>query len=329
MSMNIIFAVNTKMDDTVEYLTEVISRIEGVQSNISIRCNLKNFDSEDTERAERIAESLKMLNSRHRFMCELYLDLPYPHKKIRLHSPEEKIIKENELVVATVTPTKKNVFLDGTLTCKAGDVVCYGNGEGLFRVKENNNEFITLQAINNIQLLKNKSLSTGVNEITQFHQWQIEFLKRMAKSVEKISFMLSFSDNSASVINFRNQVAADIPNARVFSKIESMLGIEKIDEIVEQSDGIVVARGDLFLSTKKENFLQNMIAIAKHTIQGGKHLIFATDILKSLNTQNFPLRSEVVDYQIIKLCGADSVILDSGILYRNRVDILKRILDVI
>ena len=131
------------------------------------------------------------------------------------------------------------------------------------------------------------------------------------------------------VILFKENILGKIQNVKVFAKIESLLGVNNISEIVEKCDGIVVARGDLLLSAPMKDFYQNTIAIAKATSCARKQLIFVTDILKSLDTQNIPLRSEIIDYQIMKASGADAVILDSSVLYRKRTHILKDALDAL
>lgn len=327
--MNLIFSINTKKEDTIESLAEVINEIKIIQNKVLLRCNLKNFDFEDVGRVEKLTKSIDMLRTQQFSFCELYLDLPYPHKKVRLHSSKEMIIDEGELIIAYANPGTKELYLDGELKCEEGNLVIYGNGEGMLRVKEKNKDYIVFQAINSVRLLRNKSISAGVKERTVFQEWQIEFLKKFTERVDKVNFMLSFCDNADAVIWFKENILGKIRNAKVFGKIESLLGVNNISEIVENCDGIVVARGDLLLSAPMKDFYQNTITIAKATSCARKQLIFATDILKSLNAQNIPLRSEIIDYQIIKASGADSVILDSSVLYRKRVHILKDALDAL
>lgn len=327
--MNLIFSINTKKEDTIESLAEVINEIKTIQSKVLLRCNLKNFDFEDAGRVEKLIRSIDMLKMQKFSFCELYLDLPYPHKKVRLHSSEERIIDEGELIIAYAKPGTKELYLDGELKCEAENLVIYGNGEGMLRVKENNKDYIVFQAINSMRLLRNKSISAGVKEITVFHEWQIEFLKKITERVDNVNFMLSFCDNAEAVILFKENILGKIQNVKVFAKIESLSGVNNISEIVEECDGIVVARGDLLLSAPMKDFYQNTIAIAKATSCARKQLIFVTDILKSLDTQNIPLRSEIIDYQIMKASGADAVILDSSVLYRKRTHILKDALDAL
>ncbi len=327
--MNLIFSINTKKEDTIESLAEVINEIKIIQSKILIRCNLKNFDYEDAERVEKLVKSIDILKMQQSFFCELYLDLPYPHKKVRLHSSEEMILDEGELIIAYTKPGTKELYLDGELKCESENLVIYGNGEGILRVQDKNDDCIVFQAINSVRLLRNKSISMGVKEITVFSEWQIEFLKKITERVDNVNFMLSFCDNADSVIWFKKNILDKNRNAKVFGKIESLLGVKNISEIVENCDGIVVARGDLLLSAPMKDFYQNTITIAKATSCSGKQLIFATDIFKSLTTQSIPLRSEIIDYQVIKASGADTVILDSSVLYRKRIHCLKNILDAL
>ena len=95
----------------------------------------------------------------------------------------------------------------------------------------------------------------------------------------------------------------------IISKIENAAAVEKLEEIVEASDGVMVARGDLGVEVELERIptlQRNVIHAAR---AAGKVTIVATQMLETMMENPLPTRAEVTDVSTAALSRVDSLML--------------------
>ncbi len=147
----------------------------------------------------------------------------------------------------------------------------------------------------------------GVNFPLQYIQERdVEFMK----AISDVDFIAaSFVRTPRDVITLREKMNELSLEADIIAKIESQVGVDNIDDILEVSDGIMVARGDL----GTEIPLENLPGVQKHLLRKtrfhGKPSIIATQILESMIHSPHPTRAEVSDIANAILDGGDALML--------------------
>lgn len=96
---------------------------------------------------------------------------------------------------------------------------------------------------------------------------------------------------------------------KIISKIENQEGIENLAEIIEASDGIMVARGDLGIEVPIEKLPTYQSNMVRDTLSAWKFTIIATHLLESMIDNPFPTRAEVSDIYNSVMQRSDCIML--------------------
>lgn len=122
---------------------------------------------------------------------------------------------------------------------------------------------------------------------------------------------LSFVRSAEDVRMLRRELSISKTKPLVIAKIEKQQAIENFDDILNEVDGVMVARGDLGVEMALEKVPTAQKRITEKAIARGKFVIVATQMLESMITQPLPTRAETSDVANAVLDGADMLMLSA------------------
>jgi pyruvate kinase len=120
---------------------------------------------------------------------------------------------------------------------------------------------------------------------------------------------LSFVRNPETIREVRDLLGESAEHIKLIAKIENQEGVERLEEIVQEADGVMVARGDLGIEVEMEEVPQIQRRIAYLCAKYGKRLIVATQMLESMIENPVPTRAEVTDVANAVFEQTDAIML--------------------
>ncbi len=124
---------------------------------------------------------------------------------------------------------------------------------------------------------------------------------------ENVEFLaLSYVSSKEDVIRAKKAVKGKM---KIVSKIESVEALKNLDKIIDESYGIMVARGDLGISIPSKEIPIVQKKIIRKCIHKGKPVIVATQMMESMIERNKPTRAETSDIANAIIDGADALML--------------------
>ena len=120
---------------------------------------------------------------------------------------------------------------------------------------------------------------------------------------------LSFVRSKEDVLEVRKMLDEKRSPMKIIAKIENMQGINNLDEILEVSDGIMVARGDMGVEVPLEEVPVIQKRMIRKAVAKGKHVITATQMLESMTKNPRPTRAEAADVANAIFDGTTAIML--------------------
>jgi len=194
---------------------------------------------------------------------------------------------------------------------KAGQRILVQDGTVILDVTGTGDGVVTAKVVNNCKLGEKKNVNVpGVKvEIPVVGEREIFDITEWAVPNNADYIALSFVQSAEDVAECRKY--CDGKPIKIISKIENVEGLKNFEEILEESDGIMVARGDLGMEIPMEKIFMAQKMMIQKTRAAGKFAVCATEMLSSMEDKPFPTRAEACDVANAVLDGASAVMLSS------------------
>lgn len=276
-----------------------------------------NFSHSTYEEHEARIAVVKKVREKLNIPIPIMLDTKGPEYRIKTFKDGKVFLKEGDVFAFTsddITGDEKRVSVNYkglAHDLEKGDKILLNNGLLVFEVNETTDTDVICSVIVGGELSDRKSMSFPNKTLKQV------YLSEQDKSDIKfgiehdIDFIacsfVSCKQDLLDVKAYLSEIGAK--NIDIIAKIENRTGVDNIEEICEECDGIMVARGDMGVEIPFEK----LPAIQKHIITKcrllGKRVITATEMLESMIHNARPTRAEISDVANAVYDGTSAIML--------------------
>jgi len=316
--------LRTKIVCTIGPITQFPEKLKGLY-DAGMRCARMNFSHGNHEyHAQTIQNVRTMCSENGSVPCAIMLDTKGPEiRSGKLVDGKEIKVEQGKTLTLKYFPddpqglTNKGCpewisqdYAELHKVLAVGKAVAIDDGLLSLTVEAINGTDVLCRVNNTVMLGETKGInlpgtSVTLPAITEKDKSDLIFGVQQGVDLIAASFVRKADD----VRDIRKVLGLPGRNIMIFSKIESEEGVENFDEILEVSDGIMVARGDLGIEIP----LQQVYVVQKMIIdkcnKAGKPVITATQMLESMVVNPRPTRAEVTDVATAVAQGTDCVML--------------------
>ena len=306
----------TKIICTIGPKTEtddMIKNLAAAGMNIA-RINMSHGQPEGTAV---IMDRINKINQGTTFPIGLMLDTQGP--EIRTSAKTEFGLEEGDIFKIAVSSAcdiqegEKHTFVNYEnliKKVKQGDIILIDDGMIAVEVLKVEPFHVTTRVLNKGKLGKRKSVNipgirTDIQSITEKDVLDIKM--GVEHGIDYVA--QSFVRKKEDIMQMRDLLQSLGSNAIIIAKIEDQEGVDNMDSIIEEADGIMVARGDLGVQIPFEDIPILQKYMVKRCIELGKPVIIATHLLESMIQNPRPTRAEVTDVANAVFEKADCVML--------------------
>merc|ERR1719491_1164520 len=194
---------------------------------------------------------------------------------------------------------------------KPGSLILIADGSLVLRVKEclKSSVKCTIENDQSIGERKNMNLPNVKVDLPVLQPKDIDDLQNFGVKRGVDFVAASFVQSAADIAFIRQILGPEGKDIKIIAKIENQEGLDKFDEILAATDGVMVARGDLGMEIPPEKVFREQKNMINKCRQAGKPCVVATQMLESMISNPRPTRAEAGDVANAVLDGTDCVML--------------------
>tara|TARA_B100000925_G_scaffold134104_1_gene100201 strand:+ start:2079 stop:3509 length:1431 start_codon:yes stop_codon:yes gene_type:complete len=290
-------------------LTEMV--IKGVDV---VRLNFSHGSHKDHKK---VISNVRKISDELGVPITILQDLQGPKIRVGKLEKEQIVLKDGN----NLSVTSKNIIGNQDSICidnnvigdiKIGEKILIDDGKIELKVVSKEDKQLEATVVRGGVLLERK----GVN----LPESDIKLSSVTEKDIKDLNFglkndvdwiALSFVRSAKDILELKNLIKNNGYSTKVIAKIEKPQAIKNIDDIITESDGLMVARGDLGVEVPMETVPIIQKKIVDKCNLACKPVIIATQMLESMITSKTPTRAESNDVANAVLDGTDAVMLSA------------------
>ncbi len=307
----------TKIVATIGPATEELSSLRRlVESGMNIlRLNCSHGNE---LQFKKIVQNIRKIESETGKIISILADLQGPKIRLGIIENEKQLVSTGEQIILSTKAGEKNTvhipYPDINKIVKPGERILIEDGLIRTKIVSINGNHIKVKITAGGYLKSKKGVNLPDSKLPPsgtLTKKDLEDLRMVLKlGVDAVA--LSFVENAEDVLRLRKEIEKySGKNPMIISKIERKDALKNLKKIIEVSDGIMVARGDLGIETEAERVpveQKRMIAMAR---KSAKPVIVATQILQSMVTNPIATRAEISDAANAIFDHADAFMLSN------------------
>lgn len=280
-----------------------------------------NFSHGDPSGQAKRAAAVRLAAQRVGAEVGILADLPGPKIRIERFADGKVMLKAGDrfdLVASADAPPGdasqvgvSYLGLPGDVT--QGDVLLLDDGLMQLRVERVEGERVVCSVLNDGALSDRKGLNKqgGGLSLGALTERDKEIIAYVAGNIGVDFIAVSFCRNAEDMNEARRIARANGSDAALVSKIERTEAIENLSEIIDASDVVMVARGDLGVEIGDAELPGLQKKIIRESLARNRVVITATQMLQSMVESPIPTRAEVLDVANAVIDGTDAVMLSA------------------
>ena len=276
-----------------------------------------NFSHGTHEDHLKVIANVRELNEELGTKICLLQDLQGPKIRVNEMQPDVVIERGQELIITTrellgnreiVSTSYKTLHKD----VKIGDMILIDDGKLELKVTEIRDIDVVTEVVYGGPLKSRKGINlpftrVSAPSLTEKDLKDLEF--GLVNDVDWIA--LSFVRRADDIASMRKIIDEHNSTARIVAKIEKPEALSNIDDIIEATDGVMVARGDLGVEIWMEEVPMVQKMLVEKCNKAGKPVIVATQMMESMIENPRPTRAETNDVANAVMDGADALMLSA------------------
>lgn len=276
-----------------------------------------NFSHGAYDNKKQIIDHIRAINKSQPFNVAILGDLQGPKLRVgELENGQVELVEGADIIFSTEKQvgTKSKVYVSYpnlTTDVKEGERIFLDDGKMEVKVKSILNEKEVLVTITiGGTLLPKKGVNLPDSELTMPSMTEKDYADLEFIIENNLDWVaLSFVRKKQDIVELKSKIAEKKSKIKVIAKIEMPEALKNIRDIIVESDGIMVARGDLGVELPVEQVPIIQKEIIRKSMHRAKPVIVATQMMESMMDRTKPNRSEVSDVANAVLEGADAVML--------------------